>query len=1000
MYLKTQRAWYILEHPSEEYAALFAPLRACHRLAHLVLSSVLKKKTQSYETFFNELSPPFHEWQFKTAEAVDHLSLVIPTYFEEREQQHFSMSPLIHQIMTQPKTDADLPLDIAEDRQPALLTPQVARAVLCHLPERRVVNLDAEGDDLNLVKCESFEDQLAESSPSIIRFLDPLGTELYASAKLDGTIYRRGEIVSVQPNDDAVSEGFCSNTYAQMVWFCQIEYFYHERDKSKMLHCIWLEHSSNTLLQETAHSQELVFLPSCSDIPVSSIRRRCDVTRLDSDETQPRDSGDLNSTSYFHRFEFDPEHSSYLAPPSAVDIEEILKINPRSPCVNCVRSEDESSRRVVKPLGSSIDEGFVYFDVPYHLGDFVYVRPLATPELNKSSARLLQIGQILDILEPTNPNEQSVRCKIRYYQRYERPESLGGLFNDERRLFRTRYTNYVSEKDLDGVCFVQVIDVTDSVAINRWITVGGGPDRFYVSEWETAEHRIEPMLNEHLDDLKESICDECLSHHKSSMEGFHLRHSQLASLDLFAGAGGLSAGMEQSGFFETRWAVEVAPAAAQTFAANHPNALVVLDDLNHVLQALVDKEEGRTCRPLQRPDGTFIPAESLPRRGDVDAIIMGPPCQPFSGANRRKARIPNDPRALLIYVGLGFVEILRPIYVVIENVPRLLQHKIGDVNSATLKLTLRALTGLGYQVAFKVLQAGEFGCAQDRERLIIIAVRLDHKMVSFPTPTHACENPAQTYKLPTGAQIRPPTRSTGEVERLVCAVHPAVKVWDVIGDLPKFDWISPSAKQKDIERRMQKGIKQFRVVNGPVGFVDRVPFDLLPQTRVQQMLRSSDNTVEHHVTEYFKSQTVQITCAVPLKPWANHRANEVPHAILPNRMHKMSRETFFSRLDKYGTFKAALTAPKPYTPQATFLHPTQFRCMTLREFVRTQGIPDGRIFKSNKANASQRLEDYFKMVGNAVPLPMAAALGRCIGAQLVEDYNKHKDERQGSVEFE
>lgn len=144
-----------------------------------------------------------------------------------------------------------------------------------------------------------------------------------------------------------------------------------------------------------------------------------------------------------------------------------------------------------------------------------------------------------------------------------------------------------------------------------------------------------------------------------------------------------------------------------------------------------------------------------------------------------------------------------------------------------------------------------------------------------------------------------------------------------------------------------------------------------------------------------------------------------------------SASVTFGRLDGDGCFQTAMTMPKP-NGHGYFLHPTvcshlcciallscdtQYkRPLTLREFARSQGFPDGYKFCSTESTPAGRLKDvrpeyiqnyfgfpllilsqYFKQIGNAVPLPLAAALGRSIGAAAAYDWRR-RNRREKSVE--
>ena len=99
----------------------------------------------------------------------------------------------------------------------------------------------------------------------------------------------------------------------------------------------------------------------------------------------------------------------------------------------------------------------------------------------------------------------------------------------------------------------------------------------------------------------------------------------LKVLDIFAGAGGFSHGLDAAGQFQTKWAIEWDKGAAEAFKLNKPNASVFCEDCNVLLKI------------IKAADAKNEPAvynnQVLPKKGDVDVIVGGPPCQGFSRLN-------------------------------------------------------------------------------------------------------------------------------------------------------------------------------------------------------------------------------------------------------------------------------------------------------------------------------------------------------------------------------
>lgn len=166
-------------------------------------------------------------------------------------------------------------------------------------------------------------------------------------------------------------------------------------------------------------------------------------------------------------------------------------------------------------------------------------------------------------------------------------------------------------------------------------------------------------------------------------------------IDLFAGCGGFSSGFIRAGF-NISYAVEFDETIAETYAKNHPETKLILDDIRNVDQ-----------------DGTF--SKSM-----ADVIIGGPPCQGFSMAGARIRRdFIDDPRNYLFKHYYNIVKAVTPKVFIMENVKGISTMQKGKIFSEILKL----FNELGYNIQHKVFRASDFGVPQNRERMIIIGVR-------------------------------------------------------------------------------------------------------------------------------------------------------------------------------------------------------------------------------------------------------------------------------------
>jgi DNA (cytosine-5)-methyltransferase 1 len=242
-----------------------------------------------------------------------------------------------------------------------------------------------------------------------------------------------------------------------------------------------------------------------------------------------------------------------------------------------------------------------------------------------------------------------------------------------------------------------------------------------------------------------SPTDQCL--HPSccavtDLLGNHMVERPVA-IDLFAGAGGLSLGLEQAGF-DVAVAVELDPVHAATHTYNFPQSTVF-------------------CADIQDIQGEELLASVGLEVGEVDVVAGGPPCQGFSLIGKRML---DDPRNSLVMEYLRIVREIQPRAFVFENVPGL---TVGD-HRTFLDELVAEFRKLGYRMPteWQVLDAAAFGTPQHRRRLFLVGTRADQDEIRYPVPT-----------------FRPADLRNVKFEMSDLPVGPTVS--DAIADLPEID---------------------------------------------------------------------------------------------------------------------------------------------------------------------------------------------------------------------
>lgn len=192
-------------------------------------------------------------------------------------------------------------------------------------------------------------------------------------------------------------------------------------------------------------------------------------------------------------------------------------------------------------------------------------------------------------------------------------------------------------------------------------------------------------------------------------------------VDLFAGCGGLSLGLFNSGHWKGKFAIEKSPDAFKTLEHNliknkkHFDWPNWLPQSNHDINEVINN----------------YPEELKSLRGTIDMVAGGPPCQGFSTAGRR---IENDTRNKLIESYIKFIRLVQPKVIFFENVKGFTQkfdkNKVkGRVYSKYVQNALKRgstkLDAKGYEVYGRLIDFSEFGVPQKRTRFILVGIRKD-----------------------------------------------------------------------------------------------------------------------------------------------------------------------------------------------------------------------------------------------------------------------------------
>jgi DNA (cytosine-5)-methyltransferase 1 len=178
-------------------------------------------------------------------------------------------------------------------------------------------------------------------------------------------------------------------------------------------------------------------------------------------------------------------------------------------------------------------------------------------------------------------------------------------------------------------------------------------------------------------------------------------------IDLFSGCGGLSYGLEQAGY-NIVFAIDNWEDSLKTLKFNHPTTKVILADLaKEAVEQICKKNDVK--------------------RGSIDVVVGGPPCQGFSISGKRN---PSDPRNILYKSFVEFVDFLKPKAFLMENVPNLVSMQGGKIKDEILK----DFEKKGYRVSWKIVTACDYGVPQKRRRVIFVGLKNGTEFI-FPEAT-------------------------------------------------------------------------------------------------------------------------------------------------------------------------------------------------------------------------------------------------------------------------
>ncbi|KAM7258254.1 hypothetical protein ACFE04_013995 [Oxalis oulophora] len=783
----------------------------------------------------------------------------------------------------------------------------------------------------------------------------------------------RGDRIAV---GDCISVEYDEATELPDIYF--VEYIYEKLNGKKMFHGRLMKHGSQTVLGNTANERELFLTHDCIDLELSDVKQSvsCSIQarpwghqyRKDNESAVKADRARAEErkkkglpTEYYSKSLYWPEKGAFFSLPRNA-----MGLGCGS-CQSCEIKKTEEDKEIFKMDSSKTS--FVYEGSKYSLFDFVYIGPhhfsweKVGNEIFKAGRNVglkaYVICQILEIVVdgPKKATANSAEIKLRRFFRPENISSEKAHASDIREVYYSEETHVLSIDAIEGKCEVRKKnDVPPCIAPTNFQHIFFC-ERFYDPSKGSIKQlpsniKIRYSTSETQSDVAARKKKGKSKEVESDMENNKQTDTRLATLDIFSGCGGLSEGLHQAGVSLTKWAIEYEEPAGEAFKLNHPESLVFINNCNVILRAVMERG-GDLDDCISTQEAADLAAKldesernNLPLPGQVDFINGGPPCQGFSGMNRFNQSTWSKVQCEMILAFLSFADYFRPRYFLLENVRNFVSFNKGQ----TFRLTLASLLEMGYQVRFGILEAGAFGVSQSRKRAFIWAACPEDTLPDWPEPMHVFAAPELKIAL-AGNKHYSAVRSTQ-----TGAPFRAITVRDTIGDLPA---VSNGASKTNLEYE-----------NEPVSWF-------------QKKIRAEMMVLTDHISKEMNELNLIRCKRIPKRPGADWRdlpketvklsngqtVDLIPWCLPNTAERHNSWKGLFGRLDWEGNFPTSITDPQPMGKVGMCFHPDQDRILTVRECARSQGFPDSYKFSGN-------IHNKHRQIGNAVPPPLAYALGR------------------------
>jgi DNA (cytosine-5)-methyltransferase 1 len=404
-------------------------------------------------------------------------------------------------------------------------------------------------------------------------------------------------------------------------------------------------------------------------------------------------------------------------------------------------------------------------------------------------------------------------------------------------------------------------------------------------------------------------------------------------VDLFAGCGGLSLGLEQAGFVPVL-VNELNPDAMETYLLNRDDAFPLLRlkyNVNDVKKLASDEELfAKMAKGMKEDYGIDI------SKGELDLLVGGPPCQGYSGIGHRRSYAVDKEQIPSNHLYLDMVTLIKkfqPKIFMFENVKGILAGKWTSEgqNGEIWADVLAAFSAIeGYAVRWKLVKAKEYGVPQNRPRVLLVGIH---------------ERILPSKELPKDAV---------KAGFLPCPTDDYPALVELLGDLidEEFEFGGETLHyvkeaQNDIQKKLRKG------KNG-------------------EIMRKGDRLSEQEYSNHSPRVIAKFTHMI-------NNGGEIPEEF---KTKKFAQKVLPPTWDSSGPTITACCLADDY------VHFSQPRALTVREWARLQTFPDWYRFAGKRTTGGlrragnpregiyERELPKYTQIGNAVPVSLAEKVGK------------------------